>query len=172
MAAVAEYGAPAVHERFPSTVEDWPASRREAVVARLSELTSWDWIFGHTPDFRRIHRVATSTAGEAVSGEQTVELSIHRGFINGVSQARSADPGRALSHALSHALIGVRYRPEDLQQRSLQLRRERREGAEIAQAVAVQLASSGGHPLREAHLEPEPASEPPLKPEPASQEEQ
>lgn len=147
-AADSEYGSASAHLRSSPSVGERPLATPDALSERQRELAGWEWIFGHTPDFRRVHAVAAGSTGPAVR----IELAVHRGRIT----EALPDDGTT---GLTEALHGVRYRPEDLQQRSRELQSERRPGSEICLELARQLAATAGLPLAGAKQETVPREE-------------
>ena len=84
---------------------------------RVAELCSWQWIYGRTPDFCRVHRLRDGCGGPEAGAEFELELQLHRGCIADL-KLRPQRKYAALAQRLRRALEGVRYRPEDLHRRA------------------------------------------------------
>ncbi|TVQ35908.1 MAG: lipoate--protein ligase [Spirochaetaceae bacterium] len=110
----------------------------------VAELRSWQWIYGRTPDFRRLHRV------EGGDGAAELELHVHRGRISG---ARIVGAGAAAGvspdmQRLIAALTGIRYRPEDLRCCAAAMSATAATAGVCAQ-LARQLGATAGIPLEQ-----------------------
>lgn len=115
------YGVPAETE----AIDEQRMIAHDAVSRRRTMYTDWRWIYGRTPDFTRVHHL----------GDGESEIAVHRGII--------AEPAPA-------ALVGVRYRPEDLEQRADELA-----GADAKRCrdLARQLAACRGVPISKEEIE-------------------
>ena len=91
--------------QYPLTADDWAAIHRLAD----ERYRSWEWTYGHSPDFTVERRVAFS------AGDSLFRMEIRQGIIRSVTVSGDAFTGPECER-LEKLLIGVRYRGADIVQ--------------------------------------------------------